>query len=237
MNTQQQQQIEQTLAASLADDRLAGDEEKALRQAIGAYAEDREALAFIRNRAFKLARGRIEQSPTSVLRWLERIDKIVDNTATPPTKGATNTGVAIAFSPGEDGLNLLIRELRGARTQLDICVFTITDDRVTREIIDAQQRGVAVRVVTDNDKQFDTGSDIARLVREDVPIRFDPDSDHMHHKFAIVDGKRLITGSYNWTRGATRNHENLTVLTDRKLLDAFDKAFERLWKQFKPWRR
>ena len=25
---------------------------------------------------------------------------------------------------------------------------------------------------------------------------------HMHHKFAIFDGERLINGSYNWTRGA-----------------------------------
>jgi phosphatidylserine/phosphatidylglycerophosphate/cardiolipin synthase-like enzyme len=234
MNQHQQQAIESTLQATLEDSRLAKDEERTLRDAIEAFADDREALAFIRNCAFKLARQRIEASPVDVLRWLERIDKIVDNTVSPPQRGGTDHGIALAFSPGEDGLELIQREIRACKESLDICVFTITDDRVTNAILDAHRRGVTVRLVTDNDKQFDDGSDIKRMVREGVPTRFDPDRDHMHHKFAIVDSKRLITGSYNWTRGATRNHENITVLTDADLIQAFCKEFNRLWSDFNP---
>lgn len=234
MNQQKQQAIETTLLATLKDARLAKDEERALREAIEAFADDREALAFIRNCAFKLARGRIEGSPMDVLRWLERIDKMVDNTVSPPERGGTDRGIALAFSPGEDGLELIQREIRACKESLDICVFTITDDRVTNAILDAHHRGVAVRLVTDNDKQFDDGSDIRRMAREGVPTRFDPNRDHMHHKFAVADSKRLITGSYNWTRGATRNHENVTVLTDTQLIEAFRIEFNRLWSAFKP---
>ena len=158
---------------------------------------------------------------------------MIDNTASPPEHGGRNTGIALAFSPGEDGLELIQREVRSAQKSLDICVFTITDDRVTNAILDAHQRGVAVRLVTDNDKRFDSGSDIIRMARSGVPTRFDPYDDHMHHKFAIIDNQRLITGSYNWTRGATRNHENVTVLTDPGLIDAFGREFGRLWSAFK----
>ncbi|MBX2851169.1 MAG: DUF1669 domain-containing protein [Phycisphaeraceae bacterium] len=234
MNSQEQKRLEAALDATLADGQLSNAEEKSLRQAIADLAGDRQALAFARNLAFRKAREHIEESPAHILRWLERIDKMIDNTASPPQHGGTDRGIALAFSPGEDGLELIQREVRACRKSLDICVFTITDDRVTTAILDAHQRGVAVRLVTDNDKRFDSGSDIMRMARAGVPTRFDEYDDHMHHKFAIVDGKRLITGSYNWTRGATRNHENVTVLTDNQLIEAFGKEFDRLWSDFKP---
>ncbi|MEM9347799.1 MAG: phospholipase D-like domain-containing protein [Planctomycetota bacterium] len=236
MNTKQQQQVDEALKTTLMDGTLSSGEEKQLREVITGFAGNRQGLAFIRNRAFKLARERIDQSPMDTLRWLERIDKIVDNTVSPPVKGGRPAESRVAFSPGETGLEMIGRELRGAKKRLDICVFTITDNRLSDTIIEAHRRGVAVRIITDNDKQFDDGSDIARMVRADVPTRFDPDPDHMHHKFAVVDGERLITGSYNWTRGATRNHENVTVLSDDTLIDAFSREFDRLWKSFKPWR-
>jgi phosphatidylserine/phosphatidylglycerophosphate/cardiolipin synthase-like enzyme len=237
MNAQEQQAIDRALEATLADETLSSSEEKTLRELIGKHAGDRQGLAFIRNRTYRKARERIERTPTDTLRWLERIDKIVDNTVSPPVQGGTPEPSIVAFSPGEMGLELINRELRAARKTLDICVFTITDNRISDTIVEAHRKGVTVRVVTDNDKQFDDGSDIARLVRSDVPTRFDPDRDHMHHKFAIVDGKRLITGSYNWTRGATRNHENVTVLSEADLIEQFAHEFNRLWAEFKPWRR
>ena len=236
MNTQQQAQVDRALQATLADGSLSGAEEKELRGLVAEFAENRQGLAFIRNRAFRKARERIDASPTDTLRWLERIDKIVDNTVGPPVHGGRPADSLVAFSPGEMGLELINRELRSAKQSLDICVFTITDNRISDSIIKAHDRGIAVRVITDNDKQFDDGSDIARMVRAGVPTRFDPDTDHMHHKFAIVDGQRLITGSYNWTRGATRNHENVTVLSDDALIEAFSGEFDRLWSAFRTWR-
>jgi len=52
----------------------------------------------------------------------------------------------------------------------------------------------------------------------------------MHHKFAIFDENRLLTGSYNWTRGAARdNEENLIVTGESRLLSAYAATFARLW--------
>jgi len=36
----------------------------------------------------------------------------------------------------------------------------------------------------------------------------------MHHKFCVLDGHTVITGSYNWSRKAQRNDENITVATE-----------------------
>ncbi|MCP4012352.1 MAG: DUF1669 domain-containing protein [Phycisphaeraceae bacterium] len=56
---------------------------------------------------------------------------------------------------------------------------------------------------------------------------------HMHHKFAIIDGKALINGSFNWTVSATeRNQENLVISREAGLVKQFKTEFNRLWKTF-----
>lgn len=233
MNKAKQDKLIAALESTLLDGRLSRDKEATMRGVVEAVGEDREALAFVRNRAFDMARSRIEARPLDTLRWLERIDKLVDNTAAPTRRGGRTGEPVCAFSPGEEALRLIRSEIDDAEDSLDICVFTITDDRLTERIIAAHRRGVAVRIITDNDKQYDTGSDIARLVKAHVPTRFDPDNDHMHHKFALVDDARLITGSYNWTRGATHNHENVLVFAHDATVKRFAAEFDRLWRAFR----
>jgi len=116
---------------------------------------------------------------------------------------------------------------------LDICVFTISDNRITDEIIKAWKRGIKVRIVTDDDKQYDKGSDIFQLKSEQIPLVTDKTPDHMHHKFMVADKSIVICGSYNWTRSAaTRNNEDIVVLENPVIVHGFVDEFERLWKQF-----
>ncbi|MEM9415285.1 MAG: phospholipase D-like domain-containing protein [Planctomycetota bacterium] len=232
MKKAKQDKLFAILEATLLDGKLDRNEQTAMREVVEAIGDDREALAFMRNRAYDMAFTRISDSPRDTLRWLQKIDKLVDNTARPAEQGGRTDEPVCAFSPGQDIRQLIERELREAKHSVELCIFTITDDRITDDIIAAHQRGVNVRVITDNDKQYDTGSDIARMVKQHVPIRFDPDDDHMHQKFAIIDGRTLITGSYNWTRGATRNHENILIFDHADTVKRFADEFERLWRAF-----
>src|SRR5437762_852187 len=76
----------------------------------------------------------------------------------------------------------------------------------------APRRGVRLRVITDNAKAHDLGSDIGRFQDAGVAVREDRTPFHMHHKYALFDAKWLLNGSYNWTRGAARdNQENCVV--------------------------
>ena len=192
---------------------------------------DAARVRFLRNRAFDIARETMLATPAEtldVLRWLEQVVKTLDaaNEAAPVVSSAY-------FSPGDTCLRRLRDLMRGCKATLDICVFTIADDRLTEAILDCHARGVQVRVVSDNDKQHDSGSDIDRLRARGVQVRVDDAPSHMHHKFALFDGRVLANGSFNWTRSATRdNDENLVVSDDANLVRVFGLQFGKLWQQF-----
>ena len=117
-----------------------------------------------------------------------------------------------------------------ARERVDICVFTISDNRITEAIKSVYQRKVAIRIITDN-VRFDRGSDVEAL-QAMAPLRVDKTSNHMHHKFALVD-QRLINGSFNWSRSATDDNQVIIVVTDDAgLISQFEDSFEYLWRRF-----
>ena len=218
------------LEQSLADQRLADDEKQGFAYALRVAELAPEALSQLRNQAFALARERLAAGgeAAALLRWLEGVLRAVDSVRAPPVVGRTT----VCFSPGMDCLNTILRHLREARRSVELCVFTLSDDRITREVLAAHRRGVAVRFVTDNTKEFDAGSDVAQLRQAGVPVVVDRTDAHMHHKFAIFDGAWVLNGSYNWTRSACDyNEENLVASNDAALVRQFEGEFERLWRR------
>ena len=124
----------------------------------------------------------------------------------------------------------LLGLLADTRRTFDLAVFTLTDDRLSSAILDLHRAGVGVRILTDDDKAGDRGSDVRELARMGVPVRYDASEYHFHHKFAVFDRERVVTGSYNWTRGAARNNrENFLVTEDRALVVGFADDFDQLW--------
>lgn len=70
-----------------------------------------------------------------------------------------------------------------------------------------------------------------------IQVRHDQDLGYMHHKFAIVDRKVLITGSLNWTTQAIQNNrENVLIVEDEEYVRLFLEEFERIWEEFNPTR-
>jgi cardiolipin hydrolase len=226
--------LTETMERTLADGRLSRAERREIRDLVEGDALDTERVQRIRVAAFDLARAAAKKGTTSVEKafdWLEDVMSLVAAIGSTDSDGASSQAF---FSPGEAPRDRIKTLLSGARTSLDICVFTITDDGISKEIARAHQRGIKVRVITDNDKSHDRGSDIEKLSAIGVPLVVDQTEAHMHHKFAIVDGRRLLNGSYNWTRSAYRvNEENLLVTDDTTLVSEYQREFNSLWKSLK----
>ncbi len=224
--------IEEFLCVSFEDFKLSQGEKYSLRELLDNLG-DNELLSFARNKAFDLYREyHIAESGDSLqgLNWLEKVIKTIDNVRL----NSIESNSYAYFSPGPECARQIINCLHGARETIDICVFTISDNHITDAILSAHETGKSVRIVSDNDKAKDSGSDIYYLAEKGVPVRLDKSPYHMHHKFAIFDQNLLINGSFNWTRSATmKNEENITVLHDSGLIGSFLSSFEELWSESK----
>ena len=222
--------LDQILKQTLADHQFQSGEKKALIAWSNQNAADESSRAVGRSRAFALAKAEMAGDAARVLDWLEEVIKVFNRPVGGPLPAPPEPSGAY-FSPGTTCIQEVLRQFQKARQAADVCVFTITDDRITGAILDAHNRGVPVRVLTDNDKAHDLGSDVERLRAAGVPCKMDVgNAAHMHHKFALFDGRRLMSGSFNWTRSASEcNEENLIVTADPVLVAAFAGRFEMLW--------
>jgi mitochondrial cardiolipin hydrolase len=226
--------LRQTLAG-----RLPTADRKALADWADRHASEADR-AVARGRAFAIARSSVPAEASHVVEWLEEVVRAFARTTTESHAGEKANAF---FSPGKACIQEVLRQIDLARQSCDVCVFTITDDRITDAIIRASGRGVAVRIITDDEKSHDLGSDIDKLQLCGIPCKMDVGNvAHMHHKFALFDGRRLMTGSFNWTRSASeQNEESLLVTPDPVLVSLFAARFEYLWGRMKeavvpsPW--
>mgnify|MGYP001812767586 FL=1 len=220
--------LEDALKTTFLDYKLSRGEKRGLGKMVEQFAGDPHSLGLARNFAFRLAREQLNgPDAMEAVKWLEDVMKVL--APMQPDGGGVDRTEAY-FSPNDACVNKITRLFEDSRSQVDICVFTITDDRIRRAIEDAHRRRVRIRILSDNDKSGDLGSDINYLKRAGMPVRVDQSEFHMHHKFALFDNRRLLTGSYNWTRSAAENNEeNFIVTADPILLRSFQQEFDRMW--------
>lgn len=225
--------IESALQETFDDRKLSQNEKYALIELLKDYQDDADTLNFARNVAFKIVKQHQYNQPQfdqDAFKWLEHTIKSIDRVRTdllPPEKDSAY------FSPGEDCKRRIIGAIKHAKKSVDVCVFTISDDQISQSLLDAHRKSINIRIITDNDKANDMGSDVDMLQSKGVPVIKDTGPHHMHHKFAIIDDRFLINGSFNWTRSAsTSNEENITVSHSAELLKAFRHEFDKLWADY-----
>lgn len=136
----------------------------------------------------------------------------------------------VLFSPGQDIPENIAYYINNAKSSIDLCVFTISDEMLGACLRRAHIRGVKIRIITDNNKMRDVGSQIKDLARAGIQIKTDNSRYHMHNKFGIIDGRISFTGSYNWTYTAKAyNQENLLITTNYTIVHRLSDEFELLW--------
>ncbi len=130
----QDQELEDYLRQTLDDFRMSRAEKRDLAQRLSKIDLDKHRQARCHNLAFDVARSSTEPANADlVLDWLEEVTKVLRRAAEEKT---TNEGATEAlFSPGAHCPNRIGGLLRTARSRAEICVFTITDDRITSEIL------------------------------------------------------------------------------------------------------
>lgn len=153
-------------------------------------------------------------------------------------------GVALpsyAFSPDSYAEDVVVKALESAKKSIDISMFTLTSPRVVRAIAAAHARGLKVRVLVDksqHDEDF-MKPFVDWLAFQGIPLKVNagPNVDgpeyaeKNHNKFAILDGKLVLTGSTNWTKsGFYTNFDNIFLLTDVTDVKGFVAFYDDMFK-------
>lgn len=128
-----------------------------------------------------------------------------------------------------------IEQLLGAaRTTADAALYRLNHPRLARALRDAARRGVRVRVILDREKYELTPATQQLVAKLEIPHRLMSGRQgpyaKMHHKFAVLDGRVAVTGSYNWTlESEESNYENFMIVREPELVKRFAREFEALW--------
>lgn len=132
----------------------------------------------------------------------------------------------------------LYLELDRATGSIDICVYLITVEGLSDFLIHLQEtRGIRVRLITHTDsagdEEYKLKNQASDLQKAGIDVRINQNgSALMHNKFVIIDNKRVVLGSFNWTRNAIlRNDEAVIVTSQADIVLPVVKKFKSLWKQ------
>jgi len=98
-------------------------------------------------------------------------------------------------------------------------------------MIERHRAGVAVRGVMEKRGSRSKESEFVKLKTEGIPVKIDRNRHAMHHKVIVIDGRLVITGSYNFSRNADRkNDENVLMIASPVVASAYLREFERLYR-------
>jgi phosphatidylserine/phosphatidylglycerophosphate/cardiolipin synthase-like enzyme len=145
-----------------------------------------------------------------------------------------NVGVlpaaSVYFAPGKDPEENIKGFIQRTEKTLDVALFAFTSREILKVLKEAISRGVKVLMVMDQGQAAMKNSCHPLLVPVlGNNIILDRSEFQQHNKFAISDGKAVITGSYNWSDRATKNMENLVILRDPAIVKSYIDYYNQLW--------
>jgi phosphatidylserine/phosphatidylglycerophosphate/cardiolipin synthase-like enzyme len=133
--------------------------------------------------------------------------------------------IVSVFSPYEG--HEIVDMIDKADSTIDIEVYAFTSRDIVEALERAKQRGVKIRIIleTINREMHD------ELLYKGFDVRYAPNAyKTTHSKIMIVDGKKLLVGSHNFSNSALyKNREASVIISDMKTVNEFIEAFEYDW--------
>ncbi|MBN2011999.1 hypothetical protein JW960_21910 [candidate division KSB1 bacterium] len=142
--------------------------------------------------------------------------------------------VQVLFASEDDVADHLVTILKAANYSIRFMAFSFTQDDMGNAIIERSKHGVDVMGIFENTGSETKYSELARLYNAGLPMRQDTNKGIFHHKVIIIDGKTVVTGSFNFSDNANKsNDENVLIISNKAIADEYLKEFERRWQESK----
>lgn len=143
----------------------------------------------------------------------------------------TENTSGIYFSPQNKTIqNTILPLIRNSKNYIYIPAFLISHKEMVSELIQAKNRGVDVRIITDALNASAKYSKVRELRAAGMPVKIENYAGKMHSKTMIIDDRYLVLGSMNFSKsGESKNDENLMVIENKEAAIFYKKFFLYLW--------
>ena len=138
------------------------------------------------------------------------------------------------FSPEGSIKESLLKEVDSTTSTLELAIHEITSFDLAQAIVKAKQRGVKVRIMADSKQAKAKSSRITFLINHGIPVKVlgGKEKGVMNHRFTILDGKKVLTGSFDWSETSEKwNYENVLIIGDSEVVASYQREFDRLWRE------
>ena len=140
----------------------------------------------------------------------------------PVCSAASGVAIAVCFAPEEDCAAFAVRAINNADREILVGAYGLTTGSgIVEARVRAKERRVDVRVIADKTTPCERESGVEPLAAAGVPIWIDAQARIAHAKTMVIDSAVTLTGSYNWTRGAAVNSEDLNLISSPAVAAAY----------------
>lgn len=170
------------------------------------------------------------------------------------------SSVTIQFSPTDKNQNwsnstngLIVKQFLTARESSDLALFVFSEQRIVDAMQAAHEKGMANRTIIEPSfatRYYSELLDIFGLEMKSEKCGIEPgnkpwrhpslksgianldEGDVLHHKFAVIDQRKVLVGSHNWSEAANSiNDEAFFVIDDAKIANDYSHEFEGLYRK------
>jgi competence ComEA-like helix-hairpin-helix protein len=180
----------------------------------------------------------------------------------PQRVNLVNNQITVNFSPisptqpwSKSSNGLIAKTLNTASQNIDMALFVFSDQKIANTLQNRHNQTVQIRALIEPQfayRSYSEALDMMGLALSDK-CKYEVDNnpwqypittvgvptlakgDLLHHKFAVIDQKTVITGSHNWSEAANHgNDENLIIIENPTVAAHFQREFNRLYAKIKP---
>jgi phosphatidylserine/phosphatidylglycerophosphate/cardiolipin synthase-like enzyme len=130
--------------------------------------------------------------------------------------------IEICFAPESDCAAFAVQAIDRAQREILVGAYGLTTGSgIVEALLRAHSRGVDVKLIADKTTPCGRNSGVDPLASAGVPVWIDHRARIAHVKTMVIDGSLTLNGSYNWTRGAAANSEDLNLVASPAVAEAY----------------
>ena len=143
------------------------------------------------------------------------------------TLSEDKTIAQIYFSPTnqEKIIDAIVNKIKNAKSEILIQAYAFTSQKIKNALLAALKRDINLIILLDPSNKNNKNSIAQDLLKNGANILIDSDHKIAHNKIIIIDKSITITGSFNFSKNAESNAENIVILYNKDTSIVYYKNF------------